>query len=58
VSGRTMTFTLEDDVKLLADGKEVASGSDIDPQATYTLVRTHADNPQVKAATRVAFVTQ
>lgn len=58
VSGRTMTFTLEDDVKLLAGGKEVASGSDIDPQATYTLVRTHADNPQVKAVTRVAFVTQ
>lgn len=58
VTGKTMTFTLEDDVKLMANGKEVASGSDIDPQASYTLVRTHADNSQVKAVTRVEFVTQ
>ena len=51
----TRSFTLDDDVRLLADGKEVASGSTIRSDATYTLVRTHPHNTGVVAITRVSF---
>ena len=54
-TGTTLEFTLDDDVRLLADGKEVASGSTIRSDATYTLVRTHPHNTGVVAITRVSF---
>lgn len=54
-TGTTLEFTLDDDVRLLADGKEVASGSTIRSDATYTQVRTHPHNTGVVAITRVSF---
>lgn len=54
-TGTTLEFTLDDDVRLLADGKEVASGSTIRRDASYTLVRTHPHNTRVVAITKVSF---
>lgn len=54
-SGSVLEFTLEPDVKLYADGEEISSGSALRRDAAYTLVRTHAVKPQLKAVTRVEF---
>ena len=53
--GTRLEFTLDDDVRLLADGREVSSGSTLQRDAQYTLVRSHAANPQLQAVTRVEF---
>ncbi len=53
--GSVLQFTLDPDVRLLADGEEVPTGSAIRNDAVYTLVRRHADNPKAAAITRVVF---
>ena len=50
-----LTFTVDDDVQLLADGVAVVSGTPLNPQADYTLRRTLSGHPEVTATTRVRF---
>ena len=56
--GARLEFALDADVRLLADGREVGSGTSVNAAADYTLVRSHPDTPDVKAITRVNFICE
>lgn len=58
INGLSAEFTVDKDVQLQADGVTVTSPVQIDKNKTYTLVRTNADNPAVKAVSQVAFVIE
>ena len=57
VTNVPLTFNAEEGVAFLRNGVEVKSGTvlNLTDGATYTLVRTSADNPLAKAVTRVFF---
>ena len=57
VTDVNLTYTVDDNVELLRDGSTIPEGFNVNltDAATYTLVRTSADNPLAKAVSRVQF---